>query len=741
MENARDCRTSPAAHAPLLHIVKPMPQMVFNRVFAAIYLCAILTFLYYRVKTLISSSTLAYFSINLALLISEILLAFMWVNTQALRMSPVCRQEFPENVEKVLERSHFPGLDVFICTADPYKEPLIGVVNTAVSVMAYDYPTEKISVYISDDGGSALTLFAVMEAAKFASHWLPFCKKSNLADRSPEAYFNSNQSWSPEIEKIKIMYEGMKVKVEHVLERGKIDDEYITGKSKRRIFDKWTDKFTRQEHPTVIEVLLDSTESKDLTGDSMPNLIYVTRQKGKASPHHFKAGALNVLLRVSAALTNAPIVLTLDCDMYSNDPQTPLRALCYLCDPALRSRLGYVQFPQRYQGINKNDIYAGEYKRLFIVQPIGFDGLLGPNYVGTGCFFNRRALFGGPSAVVSPEIPELAADHFVDKPIQSQSSLALAHHVASCNYEEGANWGSEVGFRYGSLVEDYYTGYRLACEGWMSLFCNPERAAFLGDAPINLVDALSQQKRWSVGLLEVAFSKYCPLTFGIKNMGPLMGLGYAQYSFWPIWSIPITTYAFLPQLALLNKVCIFPKVLEPWFLLYVFLFLGANGQDFLDFFVTGGTFGRWWNDQRIWHIRGLTCYIFGLIEFLLKSLGISTPGFNVTNKVVDDEQSKRYEQGIFEFGVHSRMFVPLTMAAILNLLSFVQGLVQVFGGNNLEGLLVPMFLSGFCVVNCWPIYEAVALRSDKGKLPTKTTIVALLLTWVAYMLSSLIFTS
>uniref|UniRef100_A0A2P2KHT6 Cellulose synthase-like protein G3 n=1 Tax=Rhizophora mucronata TaxID=61149 RepID=A0A2P2KHT6_RHIMU len=92
------------------------------------------------------------------------------------------------------------------------------------------------------------------------------------------------------------MYEGMKVKVEHVLERGKIDDEYITGKSKRRIFDKWTDKFTRQEHPTVIEVLLDSTESKDLTGDSMPNLIYVTRQKGKASPHHFKAGALNVLV-------------------------------------------------------------------------------------------------------------------------------------------------------------------------------------------------------------------------------------------------------------------------------------------------------------------------------------------------------------------------------------------------------------------------------------------------------------
>ncbi len=39
------------------------------------------------------------------------------------------------------------------------------------------------------------------------------------------------------------------------------------------------------------------------------------------------------------------------------------------------------------------------------------------------------------------------------------------------------------------------------------------------------------------------------------------------------------------------------------------------------------------------------------MEFFLKSLGISTQGFNVTSKVLDDEQSKRYKQGIFEFGV------------------------------------------------------------------------------------------
>ena len=61
-------------------------------------------------------------------------------------------------------------------------------------------------------------------------------------------------------------------------------------------------------------------------------------------------------IRVSATMTNAPVVLTLDSNMHSNDPQTPLRALCYLLDPDMDPNLGFVQFPQTFDGINKNDI-------------------------------------------------------------------------------------------------------------------------------------------------------------------------------------------------------------------------------------------------------------------------------------------------------------------------------------------------------------------------------------------------
>ncbi|VAI33439.1 unnamed protein product [Triticum turgidum subsp. durum] len=58
--------------------------------------------------------------------------------------------------------------------------------------MAYNYPPEKLSVYLSDDGGSILTLYGMWEASLFAKHWLPFCKRYNIEPRSPAAYFSES---------------------------------------------------------------------------------------------------------------------------------------------------------------------------------------------------------------------------------------------------------------------------------------------------------------------------------------------------------------------------------------------------------------------------------------------------------------------------------------------------------------------------------------------------------------------
>ena len=79
--------------------------------------------------------------------------------------------------------------------------------------------------------------------------------------------------------------------------------------------------------------------------------------------------------------------------MYSTDPTSPQRALCYFLDPIASNKLAYVQFPQRFQGLNKSDIYGGEMKHLFKMNPYGMDGFGGPNYLGSNTFLARRALF------------------------------------------------------------------------------------------------------------------------------------------------------------------------------------------------------------------------------------------------------------------------------------------------------------------------------------------------------------
>ena len=78
-----------------------------------------------------------------------------------------------------------------MCTANPIIEPPTMVINTVLSVMAYDYQPEKLSIYLSDDGGSCLTFYALLEASQFSKIWLPFCKKFKVEPRCPEAYFSS----------------------------------------------------------------------------------------------------------------------------------------------------------------------------------------------------------------------------------------------------------------------------------------------------------------------------------------------------------------------------------------------------------------------------------------------------------------------------------------------------------------------------------------------------------------------
>ena len=78
---------------------------------------------------------------------------------------------------------------MFVSTVDPLKEPPIVTANTVLSILGVDYPVDKVSCYVSDDGAAMLTFEVMSETSEFARSWVPFCKKFSIEPRAPEMYF------------------------------------------------------------------------------------------------------------------------------------------------------------------------------------------------------------------------------------------------------------------------------------------------------------------------------------------------------------------------------------------------------------------------------------------------------------------------------------------------------------------------------------------------------------------------
>ncbi|KAK1661789.1 hypothetical protein QYE76_049948 [Lolium multiflorum] len=353
----------------------------------------------------------------------------------------------------------------------------------------------------------------------------------------------------------------------------------------------WT-KAARQDHDAHVEIIADEPggSNGDSGGfddeDAMPLLVYVSREKRPAWPHHFKAGALNALLRVSSLVSNAPYVLVLDCDMYCNTRSSILEAMCFHLDSRGRHAddLAFVQFPQMFHNLSGSDIYANELRSIFSTRWKGLDGLRGPILSGTGFCVKRDAVYGAQPAssqdqFSSMEVGELKArfghsNGHVASLRRSWSTIARdvlpedATFLASCAYETGTKWGEEVGFLYQSVVEDYFTGYRqLYCRGWTSVYCYPapsRPAPFLGSVPTNLNDVLVQNKRWMSGMLAVGLSRHCPLASAISVSVP-QSMGFAYYAFMALYAFPVLCYATVPQLCFFRGATSFHEASSLWF--------------------------------------------------------------------------------------------------------------------------------------------------------------------------------
>ncbi|CAD5187209.1 probable cellulose synthase A catalytic subunit 5 [UDP-forming] [Musa acuminata AAA Group] len=335
--------------------------------------------------------------------ICEIWFAMSWILDQFPKWLPIERETYLDRLslryEKEGQPSQLSPIDIFVSTVDPMKEPPLITANTVLSILAVDYPVEKVSCYVSDDGAAMLTFEALSETSEFAKKWVPFCKKFNVEPRAPEWYFQQKMdylkdkvhpSFVKERRAMKREYEEFKVRINALVSKAqKVPEEGWTMQDGTL----WPGNNVR-DHPGMIQVFLGQSGGHDVEGNELPRLVYVSREKRPGFNHHKKAGAMNALVRVSAVLTNAPYLLNVDCDHYFNNCKAIREAMCFMMDPLVGKKVCYVQFPQRFDGIDRHDRYANRNIVFFDINMKGLDGIQGPIYVGTGCAFRRQSLYG-----------------------------------------------------------------------------------------------------------------------------------------------------------------------------------------------------------------------------------------------------------------------------------------------------------------------------------------------------------
>ncbi|OQU89309.1 hypothetical protein SORBI_3002G171200 [Sorghum bicolor] len=562
--------------------------------------------------------------------------------------------------------SILPGIDVFVTTADPVSEPVLYTMNCVLSILATDYPVDRLTCYLTDDSGALVLYEALVEAASFAALWVPFCRKHSVEPRAPESYLQlegmvyngrSPGEFMNDYRHVQREYEELKARLEMLPSTIKERSDVYNNSMKAKEGDHAGIVKIVQSHPScACEAPPPAEGGNPLNFDGVdtrvPMVVYVSREKSPGREHNKKAGNLNAQLRVSALLSNAPFTINFDCDHYINNSQALRAAMCFMLDAREGDRTGFVQFPQRFQNVDPTDRYGNHNRVFFDGAMYALNGLQGPTYLGTGCMFRRLALYGvdppprrsrssdeehghGGGVTVDTDtskfgnsvlfldsvLAALKQERRIIAPPELDEAAFLAEKTTavSSSYDQGTDWGSSVGYIYNIATEDIVTGYRIHGQGWRSMYCSMEREAFQGTAPINLTERLYQIVRWSGGSMEVFFSPYNPLLSG-RRLHLLQRAAYLNFTIYPVTSVFVLLYAFCPVMWLIPAEIIIQRPFTSY-VLYLVVVVGLiHTIGVFEIKWAGIAWNDWWRNEQFFMIASMSAYPTAVLHMVVKPI-------------------------------------------------------------------------------------------------------------------------
>ncbi|KAE8722555.1 Cellulose synthase-like protein D2 [Hibiscus syriacus] len=590
--------------------------------------------------------------------------AFSWLLDNLPKLKPINRSTHLVTLHEKFEQvspsnptgqSDLSGVDLFVSTVDPDKEPPLVTANTILSIMVANYPVEKLSASISDYGGVILTFEAMAEAIRFAK----------------------DRRW------IKREYDEFKVRInglpETILKRCDIHNKR--------------------------EIVKEKALPKRRTAGRCHWIFKSIREKRPGFDHNKKAEAMNGMVRASIILSNGPFILNLDCDHYFYNSMAIKEGICFMMDRG-GDRICYIQFQQlvgvigtrcmfrRYAPYGFHPSRANEYTGVFgqnnspadniQTKPAPVDDEFQPLNVHPDLDVPKRF---GESMLFTESIPVAEyqgrplADHISVKngrppgalltPRQPLDAPTVTEAVAviSCWYEN-TDWGGKIGWIYGSVTEDVVTGYRMHNGGWRSVYCVTKRDAFRGTAPINLTDRLHQVLRWATGSVDFFFSRNNPL-FATRRLKFLQRIAYLNVGFYPFTSILLVIYCFLPALSLFSDQFIV-QGLNIAFLMYLLVItLNFCCISILEVRWSGISLEEFWRNKQFWVIGGSSAHLVAVLQGLLKVFTGIEISFTLTSKSAGEDEDDVYAE-LYLVKWTSLFIVPLTII-IVTLLAIVIG--------------------------------------------------------------------
>uniref|UniRef100_A0A7N2LR59 Cellulose synthase-like protein E6 n=3 Tax=fabids TaxID=91835 RepID=A0A7N2LR59_QUELO len=279
----------------------------------------------------------------MGLFFSELWFCFYWFVTTVVRWNPVYRNTFKDRLSRSTPPLRLAARRLYCSPTTPFSR---------FRLLPFRSPLLRESLLLYFPLATKMFQFARLSLAcpwiqqQFERLTYSGISGSTLIFNSPKhfvAYYALPRLWVPR-------YPPSNCRI------GKIGCYHI---ALYRLSSRVGDKRTRTADIRH-RILIDGRESKavDIQGQTLPTLVYFSREKRPQYHHHFKAGAMNALIRVSSRISNSPIILNVDCDMYSNNSMSVRDALCFFMDEEKGNEVGFIQFPQAFENLTKNDVYG-----------------------------------------------------------------------------------------------------------------------------------------------------------------------------------------------------------------------------------------------------------------------------------------------------------------------------------------------------------------------------------------------